>query len=168
VGTSTQAVNTRSKEGLFDGCATYREWLTVYIEKLRAESAGRSDKDLAEIRARKELAQARREELELAKEMRLVVLSEEVAPGIAGILNEVQLQIIQAAKRGLNDIKSEHQIKIDDDAFLGHIRAALRSVGGSGDQLIATISGKPERAVTTAIDTDSGVDREKSKAAGGE
>jgi len=161
VGVTKQAIGSRYSQGQFPADGTYGAWLKIYIESLRSEAAGRSEKELASIRGRKELAQAMREEFELAKEMRMVVLIDDVAPGLSGILKEVQSNVIQAAKRSMHAIQSEHKIKLHDDVILEPLRAALRDVAGSADQLVATLENQPSRAVSAAFAADSGVDREE-------
>ena len=166
-GVTKQAISQRCSAGQFPAGGTYASWLQIYIESLRSEAAGRSEKELGAIRGRKELAQARREEFELAKEMRMVVLIDDVAPGVTGILKEIQSRVIQAGKRSMQNIQVEHQIKIHDDVVLEPLRAALRDVAGSADQLVATLEGKPSRAVSAAFTADGGVDRDQLPAASG-
>lgn len=166
VGVTKQAIGRRYSEGQFPAGGSYATWLQIYLESLRVEAAGRSEKELAAIRGRKELAQAMREEFELAKEMKMVVLVEDISPGLIGILKEIQTNIIQAGKRSMQAIQAEHQIKLHDDIVLEPLRAALRDVAGSADQLVATLEGQPSRAVSAAFAADGGVDREKLQAPG--
>ena len=138
----------------------------AYIRRLRDSAAGRSDDSLAQIRARKELAQAQREELELAKEYRLIAPVYELRPAIVGFMRECLTQITQAGKKAVQNINAQHQVNVSDDLVLGPLRTALGNLGASGDQLVATVEGMPCGAVSAAIAADSGVDRKEHPAAG--
>ena len=158
VGTSRQTINKRFSDGEFVDGETYQQWLTVYIEKLREEAAGRSDKELTAIRARKELAQARREELELSKEYKLVVVVDDLEPSLVSLMKEIQSAVMEAGNKSLQTVEAKHSIKIDDELILRPLRAALRNIAGSADQLVATNTGMPNASVSTAIAAGGGVD----------
>jgi hypothetical protein len=146
-------------------------WLQIlkgYIRKLRDEAAGRSEKELAAIRGRKELAQAMREELAFASDLKMVILKDDIRPGLIGILKEIQTSVLQTARRSAQAIQSEHKIKLHDGILLEPLRTALRDIGTSADQLVATIEGKPSGAVSSAIAADQGLDRTELPASGRE
>lgn len=166
VGVSKQAISARVSDGQMIDGGTYAEWLTSYLEGLRQEAAGRSEKQLGEIRGRKELAQAMREEYALAQEMGLVILAPDVEPALIGILKEVQSQVLQAGKKGLQSVQAEHAIQIDDSLILNPLRDALANVGSSGDQLVAALTEKPCGAVSKAINSDGAMDRGEHKTSG--
>jgi len=151
VGTSRQSISKRFSEGEFVEGETYQQWLTVYIERLRDEAAGRSDKELAAIRARKELAQARREELELSKEYKLVVEAIDLEPALVSLVKDIQSLVMEAGNKSLQAIESKHSIRLDDELILGHLRAALGNIAGGADQLIATNTESPCASVSAAI-----------------
>lgn len=168
VGTTKQAISERVKAGQLPAEGTYSEWLAAYLSRLRDEAAGRSEKELAAIRGRKELAQAMREELAFASDLKMIVLKDDIRPGLIGILKEIQSSVLQTARRSAHAIQSEHKIKLHDGILLEPLRTALRDIGTSADQLVATLEGKPSGAVSSAIAADQGLDRTKLPASSGE
>lgn len=138
----------------------------AYIRKLRESAAGRNEQELSAIRARKELAQARREELELAKEYRLITPVDNIRPALISFIKECLTQITQAGKKSAQNINAQYQVNVSDDLLLQPLRAALGNIAGSADQLVANVEGMPCRAVSAAIAADSGVDREEHPATG--
>jgi len=146
--------------------STLDEIRTAYIRKLRSEAAGRADQNLTAIRARKELAQAQREELELAKEYRLIAQVDELRPALIGFMRECLTQITQAGKKAAQNINAQYQVSISDDIILSPLRDALGDLASSGDQLVSTVEGIPCGAVSSAVAADSAVDREEHPAAG--
>lgn len=138
----------------------------AYIRRLRESAAGRSEQDLAIVRARKELAQARREELELAREYRLIAPVDEVRPAIVGFMRECLAEITQAGKKVTQNINAQYQVTVSDDIVLGPLRAALGNLAGSGDQLVSALEGVPCGAVSAAAAADGGVDRKEHSTAG--
>lgn len=154
VGTSKQAVSQRFADGQLKPDGTYFEWLSVYLDRLRQEAAGRSEKQLAEIRGRKELAQAMREELSLASECRLIIHTPDVAPDLVSLMKKIQSQIMQAGNKALQSVEAEYGVEVKDELILDPLRAALRSVAGSADQLVSTITGEPSTPVSEGTATD--------------
>jgi hypothetical protein len=165
VGCSKQAIHQRVNQGTLPKGGTYSEWLKVYIEGLRNEAAGRSDEDLGAIRGRKELAQARREEFQLAKDYKLVIITESLEPALIDLLKSVRSQVMETGSKVLQSIEMEHSITLDDNIVLGPLRAALGNIAGSADQLVSSITEEPCASVSAALAADKRVDRAKRKTA---
>lgn len=138
----------------------------AYIRKLREAAAGRNDDQLAVVRARRELAEARIKELELAKEYKLIIRTDDVEPLLIGLMTEFQSAVLEAGNKALQAIENTHDVKLDDDLILGHLRAALGTIAARGDQLIAHISEQPCASVSTATQAAGAVDRNERPAAG--
>lgn len=138
----------------------------AYIRKLREAAAGRNDEQLSANRARRELADARMKELDLAERTKQIILAADVEPLLIGLLKEIQTSVLEAGNKALQSIETTHNLKVDDDIVLGHLRAALGAVAASGDQLVATLTAKPTSAVSTATAAGGTVDRKQRKAAG--
>lgn len=146
--------------------ASIDEIRVAYIRKLRDAASGRNEQDLATVRTRKELAQAQREELELAKEYRMILPVSEVRPAITGFMKEVLTQVTQAGKKAVQNVNAQYQVNVRDDIVLSPLRAALGNLAGSGDQLVSAMEGVPGRAVSAAFAADGGMDREEHPSAG--
>ena len=154
--------------GLDHRTNTTDEIRTVYIRKLREEAAGRGDNSAVDVRKRKELAQARREELELSKELRLVINTNDLEPVLISLIKEIQSVTMEAGNKILQSIEADHDIQLHDDIVLGPLRSALGNIAGGGDKLISTFRQVPCASVSTAVVADGGVDREERQATGGE
>lgn len=168
VGAQQPTINQRIKDGKLPATGTYRQWLTIYIDGLRDEASGRIDVSAQDVRKRKELAQAMREELELSKEYKLIVPVDAVASDLAEVMKTIRSQILEAGNIAIQAIESEHAINIDDDIVLAPLRSALGNIAGGAGQLVSRITGRPSAAVPAADYTDGAVDRRKPPASVGE
>ena len=165
VGASQPAISERIKKGQLEKDGTYAEWLQVYISGLREEAAGRADVSAQNVRKRKELAQALREEFELSKDYKLIIPTEFVGPDLISLIKEIQSQIMEAGNMSVQSIESEHAIQINDDLIFGPLRSALGNIAGRASQLVASITGRPIASGASADITGGGVDRKKHKSA---
>src|SRR5690606_12730409 len=139
-----------------------------YIRKLREAAAGRNDDQLSAVRARRELADARLKELELAEKYKQIVSVDYLEPLLIGLMKQIQSAVLEAGNKSLQLLETNHSIEVDDDVILGNLRAALGTVAGGADQLVATVTGHPCASVSEAANGTGAVDRAKRKAAGGQ
>ena len=165
VGASQQAISQKCKSGLLVKGATNAEWLISYIESLREEAAGRSEKGLSVVRERETLASAQLKELDLAERLKLIINIPDIEPLLIHLMKDIQAQIIAAGNRAMQAVEAEHGITLNDEIILQPLRAALGNVAGSADQFNSGLTGKPSASVSAAADGNSGVDRKKHKAA---
>lgn len=139
----------------------------AYIRHLRDKAAGRNDEQLAQVRTRRELAEARLKEIELAELYKIIIRTDDVEPMLIALFKQIQSSINEAGNKALQAIENKHEIKVDDDLVLGHLRAALRNIAAGGDQLVATLSGKPCASVSAAADGARELDLGEAEAARG-
>jgi hypothetical protein len=137
-----------------------------YIRRLRSAAAGRSDEKLAVVRARRELADARLKEIELAEKYRMVINVNDIEPLLISLVTLVAVSTVEGANKGIQAIENQHGIKINDDLVHRHIRSALGVIGASGDQLISTLTAKPSASVSSAAQAAGRVDAGQHQAAG--
>lgn len=138
----------------------------AYIRKLRETAAGRGDDKLSDARIRRELADARLKELQFAKENKMIINVDDIEPAIISLFKEILSAVMEAGNKSLQSIENEHNLKLDDNLVLGHLRTALGNIAAGGDKLIANITGLPCASVSKAARPAGNVDRKKSKAAG--
>lgn len=139
-----------------------------YIRKLREAAAGRSDDQLAHARTRRELADARLKELDLAEKYKQIVSVEHLEPLLISLMKQIQSAVLEAGNKSLQMLETKYSIEVDDDDLLGILRSALGAVASGADQLVATVTGQPCASVSSAANGAGTVDRRKRKAAGGQ
>lgn len=140
----------------------------AYIRHLREKAAGRDSDQLAQVRIRRELVEARLKEVEYAKLEKMIVLADGVEPLLIGLCKQVQVAVVEAGYKAIQAIENHYAIKVDDDLLLGHLRAALGAIAASGDQLVANLSGKPCASVSAAAQASGRMDDDELQAAGGQ
>jgi hypothetical protein len=151
VGVSQQAVSQLKSKGVLPEGGTYGDWLISYLERLRAEAAGREqDNRLSDVRIRETEMSANLKELEYMKQLGQIILVNDLSPLLNAFIASVQFNVMAAQERIIEAIESKHSISIDDDDIGKPLRAALESVVGGSREFIAHLSSGDEGAATSA------------------
>lgn len=117
--------------------------IIAYIRKLREEAAGRSDKELAAVRARETMASAQLKELDLAEKIGRVVYVDDIAPAMAQLVAGFQSQIMNAGNKILQSLESIGDIEINDEIVNDPLRSALGHIASSAAQFGQADSDEP-------------------------
>lgn len=151
VGVSQQAISQLKNKGVLPDGGTYTDWLIAYVERLRAEAAGREqDNRLSDVRIRETEMSANLKELEYMKQLGQTILVNDLSPLLNGFMASVQFNVMAAQERIIEAIESKHSITVDDDDIGKPLRAALESVISGSREFIARISSGDDGA--TAAD----------------
>ncbi len=146
VGVSRQAIQKHAQKiGLKPG-DTYRQWLRIYVDRLRVEAAGRvhdNDKSLAD----QKMQESQQKTLQLAiansKELGLLLPTAETVEAINGIFSEAAGELNNAGTVIQERLESELATRISDELIfepLGNAASRIAEVARKfGEELNAGV-----------------------------
>lgn len=124
-----QAISNHIKSGNITG-KTYLEWLQSYMQHLRAEAAGRAEKDdaMREAKIRETLAKARKTELEILQLEGVLVHRDTVIEELEPAIEHIKITLNAASSRLATALSAQHGIPIDQQLFKNEFNTALRAI----------------------------------------
>lgn len=138
VGVSRQAVNKQIEKGIFPAGGTYHTWLTIYLDRLRENAAGRGGDQQATLtqmrilEAQENVAEKRQRRLVAAGELMERAMVESWVGEAAGT---IQGFVLDAGETIIESVTEKYSIELDADDVLGPIRTALGHAGKTGQEL---------------------------------
>lgn len=158
VGVSQQAISQLKNKNVFPEGGTYAEWLAAYLERLRAEAAGRDqDERLSQVRIRETEMSANLKELDYLERLRKIILIDDLSPMMTALYSAIQFNVMSAQERIIEAVESKHAIKLDDDDVGKPLRDALASVAGSTREFIESLASNDDGVTADGADADGGV-----------
>lgn len=141
VGVSQQAISSLKAKGVLSDGGTYEDWLISYLDRLRAEAAGRMQDDrLSDVRIRETEMSANLKELEYLKQLKQIIFVDDVGPLLAEFCSAVQFHVMSAQERIIEAIESKHEITLNDDDINKPLRAAIESVASGASEFVARLA----------------------------
>lgn len=166
VGVSQQAISQLKNKNVFPDGGTYAEWLSAYLERLRAEAAGRDqDERLSQVRIRETEMSANLKELDYLERLGKIILVADLSPLVTELFSSIQFNVMSAQERIIEAVESKHAIKLDDDDVGKPLRDALASVADGTREFIGAIASSVGGATADGADADGGVVAEVPEAA---
>ena len=153
VGCSQQNVSQLINSGVLKKTGSYKVWMQVYIDHLRKSAAGRNDGSLTESRARESRANASLKEIELAKELQLVISTQQLGPMLSSLFHQFESQLNSASYKAVEAVETEHSIKLDEKLITTPIHSALRNLASIADELNGTVVGDNDGSIAAAVNT---------------
>ena len=157
VGVSRQAINKLCEKGDFPEGGDYHTWLTIYVDRLRENAAGRggdSQATLTQMRimeAQENVAEKRQRRLAAAGELmdRETVFSWVTESGA-----NIQGFMLDAGETIFESVSEKYSIELEADDVFGPIRTALRHAGEAGQELAGRFAGLAEESSSELADSD--------------
>jgi transcriptional regulator with XRE-family HTH domain len=154
VGVSQQAISQLKNKNVLPDGGTYADWLIAYLDRLRAEAAGRmQDEKLSHVRIRETEMSANLKELEYLEKLKQIIFVDDIAPLLNEFCTAVQFHVMSAQERIIEAVESKHEITLNDDDINKPLRAAIESVASGAGELIARISSSDD-SVEAAEESD--------------
>lgn len=138
VNCSKQAIQKRCEKGLLKRGESYRKWLSVYIDSLREEAAGRTagQKDLTAQRIAESEQKTLALQLANLKELGALVPTEDVADAFGRLSRKISGAIEDAGNKILDGFASKYEdVEIEDEFILEPLRAASCSIAKNAQEL---------------------------------
>ena len=157
VGVSQQAISQLVTKGVLPRNGTYGDWLTIYIDRLRTEAAGRAGDNSDSVQQQR-MKESEQKTLSLAisngKELDQLTIAAEVAMMVNQTFSNVASELNNAGVKIQERIESELSLTVNDEHIFGPIRDAAESIAKIANECGEDLSRGGEGFDTQAAITD--------------